>query len=817
MRLLSTKISNVARMRGETTLDLETLDGQLVAITGANGIGKSTGLGSAYSGALFRAVPEQGSMKLLREFLNADKAFVESIVDYGTGPTTIRHTFTRTTQESFVRLPDGSLPIHDGKVTTFDAWAKQHLPGQDVFFASVYSAQASQGLLDMTKGERKAVILRFLQLERYEAMATQARRNADTDRGRAEIKKNERRTLLADSRPIEELEQAHADAVRDVETQTTRRDTAQAALQAAKDRHAEAVAAFEDADRAKRKYDEAAARKREASRRQDEAQTRLDACVELIRASGDIEARAIRLDALEREQAELREKLNEARAALQAARNEVRRISDQKEPAESTVRTAQSRMDRARSRLSEEDAVRAAAESIPGLEGARKAAAEHVETAKAEVERVRGDQLGVAEKRIGEAVGTLNEIVTGPDDAAALKATAQEGVDADVALLQAAATAPTRLREAQDELRHRERALREIESELSSARIKADRLAGLEEARRDHDEAKAEHDAATQKIVGFADEIAGARRQQAEAQSSVDNLESAARDLAREIADLAGSRELAQDVQNARAVEGELRQRLEELSADTAEAERLLLDCPPPPTVEPVADIRAEEYELGASQRDLEKAQRALAKAESALEQGRKLAERVAKIDAELAEIMSNLADWTRLGRDLGRDGLQALIIDAAGPELTTTINELLEEAYGTRYVVEIETTRAKKSGDGEREVFDVTVHDSHSGYRGPATGLSGGQRVIVSTALRFALIALACRRAGWERPTIVIDEGGAALDRVGAAAKWVVMLRKAARLIGAHRVLVVTHSVDVENGCDCVIEVKDGAFCVKE
>ena len=51
---------------------------------------------------------------------------------------------------------------------------------------------------------------------------------------------------------------------------------------------------------------------------------------------------------------------------------------------------------------------------------------------------------------------------------------------------------------------------------------------------------------------------------------------------------------------------------------------------------------------------------------------------------------------WVLLERALGREGIQALEIDAAGPEVSQTCNELLQACYGPRFRVELRTIRAQ-------------------------------------------------------------------------------------------------------------------------
>ena len=98
-----------------------------------------------------------------------------------------------------------------------------------------------------------------------------------------------------------------------------------------------------------------------------------------------------------------------------------------------------------------------------------------------------------------------------------------------------------------------------------------------------------------------------------------------------------------------------------------------------------------------------------------------------------------------------------------------------------------------------------VRVIDTECGRDAPAETYSGGEKTILGEAVSLALSTLACRRSGVDRPTLVRDESGAALDADKAVA-YVAMLRRAAEMIGADRVLLVSHAAEVQGLCDARI-----------
>jgi DNA repair exonuclease SbcCD ATPase subunit len=181
-----------------------------------------------------------------------------------------------------------------------------------------------------------------------------------------------------------------------------------------------------------------------------------------------------------------------------------------------------------------------------------------------------------------------------------------------------------------------------------------------------------------------------------------------------------------------------------------------------------------------------------------------------ANLTSQVASLELELSDWTRLAADLGKNGIQAAEIDGALDELNVLVNDLLHECHSSRWTMRLDTQRV--SGDGKRmiETLDVVILDTESGREGKAETFSGGERAILGEALALALTMVACRRAGLERPTLVRDESGAALDPANARA-YVAMLRRAAKYVEASCVLVVSHQPDIAELCDARIEVTTG------
>lgn len=172
---------------------------------------------------------------------------------------------------------------------------------------------------------------------------------------------------------------------------------------------------------------------------------------------------------------------------------------------------------------------------------------------------------------------------------------------------------------------------------------------------------------------------------------------------------------------------------------------------------------------------------------------------------------------WTLLERALGRDGVQALEVDAAGPEVSAILNELLVEVFGSgRFQARLVTVQEAGRGRVQREVFDLEVLDGQGGTGEPrsADRFSAGERTLISEALKLAIAIYSARRAPGIS-TLYRDECDGPLEE-GLAARYPAMLRRALELGGYERVLVISHRESVWAQADALIRVGGGSAVVE-
>ena len=135
------------------------------------------------------------------------------------------------------------------------------------------------------------------------------------------------------------------------------------------------------------------------------------------------------------------------------------------------------------------------------------------------------------------------------------------------------------------------------------------------------------------------------------------------------------------------------------------------------------------------------------------------------KRGAEIEAIKAEIKEYQLLSQMFGKDGIQALLIEQAIPEIEQEANVLLSRLTDNRSQIFIESLRDLKSG-GVRESLDIHISDA-SGIR-PYEMFSGGEAFRIDFALRIAISKLLARRAGTALQTLIIDEGFGSQDEDG-------------------------------------------------
>lgn len=789
----------------DVDIDLAAIPGTLVAVTGPNGSGKSTLLG-LLAGALYREAPTRGS---LVDLARSRDASLE--VDLVNGqPWTVKHLVDGVSKKSEASAYDsaGSLATDSGKVRAFDAWASTALPRPEVFLSSVFLPQGSRGFLGLSPGEKKGVLLRVLGVERLEALAAQARESLTAARWKRDLVVG-RMAEVGDADVEGALERA-ARAVARVEEAAAAVDAATAGVERAERERSDAAAEMARADDRERRRETLAKAMAAATARHADLERRAANNRALVARDGEIRAAAARVAEIGRELAVLAEEQRghrreeEARAAARAAAGQ--RLAS----CQARERQAQVTVARAREQLD------TLCHQVDGAERDLPAVARNAELAQRGVGALDAERSALRSRHVaglGERLGSLRhalvEIVQFDD--IDHRDTARLAIQADDAAELAAVEVPPRLADVERRLAAAEAAARGAEVEFARLERLAARRAEVDGLRGALAQAEADLAQATEERVRCDREI------EALSVAGSGELHAArAAELADERRRLERAAQALPGLDAAAARIAELEPQIADAQTEVAAHVHALAELGPPVVVAPPdtsAVIRAKRA-LEDATRLHQEAIAARGAADVAAERAAWAAERLAELRAEAAVLADDVADWTRLAEDLGRDGLQAAEIDAAGPELTEFVNDLLRTCVGPRWTVTIETQRMSSDGKKLLEGLEVRVLDTERGREAPAETLSGGEAVLVGEAVSLAITMLACRRAGVRGATLIRDESGAALDP-SAARAYVAMLRRAAQIVGARQVLVVSHSAEVVEMADARIVLDNGTAVV--
>lgn len=794
----------------DITVDFAAL-GRLVAITGENGAGKST-LVELLMGVMFRTCPTRGSLGSLA---TRRDSLVEARVVNGSAYQ-LRHLVDAVSGkgEAVAMDGDGRALTSSGKLREFDSWAAKHLPRSEVLLASTFAAQGGhRRFIDLSAGERKAVLLRVLGIEHLEVIAELARGMARERREsgqvlRARITDTNAGASVPDAAARLEERRSVAKALT-WELSTTREQ-----LEAVKVQADAAEAGLREHAEHRAKLSRLEEQRSSILGRLADAETRLENNRGVLEQAGVIrqaQADAAQLDeAMAAQSAAVRElevRIVAVRGELGAAERNLEAVNSQQVDARATEGDA-------RDVLRDAVEVAGAVDAVPTLEGTvlglRRALAMHEDG-----EREATDE--VVQEKEGRIAGLREGLTTIDAGTVAAEVVARATLDdddiqalvvADAAVWLAGPAAVERVRLQRD--------LSDAVRQLSIARRLADRAPEMKRAQVAADKARADHDRIADELVPLEALVIDGIR-------CVADVNDEHRRAADELVTTRSRRE---------GLDGQLRHveqltraeaRLEELGPviDQHRAEMTKVQAeleahgPAYETSWVVPDMTGHSERLAGLETDAANADKRVAVAEADLGRAQEAGARVGELEFALATVDEELADYNRVARDCGRDGIQALEIDAAGPELTELVNDLLHSCVSRRWTVQILTTRLASDGKRELEGCDVMVVDTENGREATVETFSGGERVLIGEAVSLALSVLACRRAGVERPTLVRDESGAALDG-GNGRRYVAMLRRAADLIDASQVLYITHDVELQALADARLHVAGGTVEVR-
>jgi len=173
---------------------------------------------------------------------------------------------------------------------------------------------------------------------------------------------------------------------------------------------------------------------------------------------------------------------------------------------------------------------------------------------------------------------------------------------------------------------------------------------------------------------------------------------------------------------------------------------------------------------------------------------------------AQREELARQAGLYKQLEKAFSKDGVPALLIEQALPQIEAKANEVLDRLSGGNMTVRFVTQSSYKDKRREdlRETLDIQISDS-AGPRDYEM-FSGGEAFRVNFAVRLALSEVLAQRAGARLQTLVIDEGFGSQDAMGRQ-----RLIEAINLVRQDfaKILVITHIDELKDAFPNRIEVE--------
>ncbi|HWQ45215.1 MAG TPA: SMC family ATPase [Longilinea sp.] len=181
------------------------------------------------------------------------------------------------------------------------------------------------------------------------------------------------------------------------------------------------------------------------------------------------------------------------------------------------------------------------------------------------------------------------------------------------------------------------------------------------------------------------------------------------------------------------------------------------------------------------------------------------LSKQQTKFCSQQEELMQRSGRYKTLERAFSKDGLPAMLIEQALPEIEQRANDILERLSSGSMNVRFATQKAykDKNREDQKETLDIIISDA-LGER-PYELFSGGEAFRVNFAIRMALSHLLAQRAGARLQTLVIDEGFGSQDVEGRQ-----RLIEAINMVQPDfaKILVITHLEELKEAFPARLEV---------
>jgi exonuclease SbcC len=177
------------------------------------------------------------------------------------------------------------------------------------------------------------------------------------------------------------------------------------------------------------------------------------------------------------------------------------------------------------------------------------------------------------------------------------------------------------------------------------------------------------------------------------------------------------------------------------------------------------------------------------------------------KTQLELDQLIVEISRYQKLEEAFGKNGVPALLIEQALPEIESHANELLDRLTLGQLSIHFETQseyKDKKRQD-KKETLDILINDAN-GHTRAYEMFSGGEAFRINFAIRLALSQVLAKRSGARLQTLIIDEGFGSQDHIGRS-RLVETINQVKRDFS--KILIITHLEELKDAFPGRIEVE--------
>jgi exonuclease SbcC len=177
------------------------------------------------------------------------------------------------------------------------------------------------------------------------------------------------------------------------------------------------------------------------------------------------------------------------------------------------------------------------------------------------------------------------------------------------------------------------------------------------------------------------------------------------------------------------------------------------------------------------------------------------------KFETEFSDLSIQINRFKKIEEAFGKNGVPALLIEQALPEIEMHANELLDRLSNSQLSIHFETQseyKDKKRKD-KKETLEILINDAF-GHTRAYDMFSGGEAFRINFAIRLALSQVLAKRSGARLETLVVDEGFGSQDDVGRnrLVETINIIKK-----DFAKLLIITHLEELKDAFPARIEVE--------